>query len=67
MDGFSAHEWEKATNAQRIEHCQMAASEAEAFAEMASTELRSVYKELAASWRVLAGEIQQTNGVAKNG
>jgi hypothetical protein len=68
MDGFSAHEWEKATNVERIEHCRMAAREAETFAEMASNELRPVYKDLAASWKVLAAEIQQaTNMVAKNG
>ena len=68
MDGFSAHEWEKATTAQRIAHCQMAAREAESFAIMASTELQPVYKELAASWKILAAEIQQaTNVVAKNG
>ena len=46
----------------------MAAREAEAFAEMASNELRPVYRELAASWKLLADEIQQApNGVAKNG
>ena len=68
MDGFSAHEWEKATTTERIAHCQMAAREAESFAIMASTELQPVYKELAASWKVLAAEMQQaTNVVAKNG
>ena len=68
MDGFTAHEWEKATTAQRIAHCQMAAREAEAFAEMASKELRTVYNELAASWKILAAEIQQaTDVVATNG
>lgn len=68
MDGFNAHEWEKATNAQRVAHCQMAAREAEAFADMASPELQPVYKELAASWKILAAEIQQaTSVVAKNG
>ena len=46
----------------------MAAREAESFAAMASTELQPVYKELAASWKILAAEIQQaTNVVAKNG
>jgi uncharacterized protein YaaW (UPF0174 family) len=68
MDGFNAHEWEKATTAGRIEHCRMAAREAETFAEMASNELRPFYKELAVSWKVLAAEIQQAmNMVAKNG
>jgi len=68
MDGFNAHEWEKATNAARIEHCRMAAREAEAFAEMASIELRPVYTELATSWKVLAAEIEQAMNVAvKNG
>ncbi len=68
MDGFKAHDWEKATNAERIEHCRMAAREAETFAAMASPELQPVYKELSASWKILAAEIQEaTNVVAKNG
>ena len=68
MDGFSAYEWEKATNEDRIAHCLMAAREAETFAAMASIELRPVYKELAASWKVLAAEMQQAASVvAKNG
>ena len=64
MDGFNAKDWEKATNAERVEHCRMAAREAETFAARASSELRPVYKELAASWRVLAAEIEAAPGVA---
>ncbi len=46
----------------------MAAREAETFAAMASPELQPVYKELSASWKILAAEIQEaTNVVAKNG
>jgi len=68
MDGFSASEWEKATTAERIERCKMAARDAEAFAELASPELRPLYKDLAASWNRLAAEIQQAMSVvAKNG
>ena len=68
MDGFSADQWEKLTNEQRIAHCLMAAREAETFAEKASPELRQAYKDLAANWNVLATELQAaTNRGATNG
>ena len=44
MDGFSANEWEKLNNEQRIAHCQMAAREAETFSRRASPELRQATK-----------------------
>jgi hypothetical protein len=58
VDGFSADKWEKLSDAERIEHCRMAAREAETFAQLARPELQAVYKDLAASWHMLAGEIE---------
>ena len=61
MDGFSADRWSKLTNAERIEHCQMAAREADTYAQSASPELRGMYEQLAAQWRGLAAEIERTS------
>jgi hypothetical protein len=60
MDGFSAADWHKLTNKQRIEHCVMAAREAESFAQMAKPELRKIYIQLAEQWRALADEIEHS-------
>ena len=68
MDGFSAQEWEKLNNKDRIAHCVMAAREAETFAQKASPDLRQAYKDLAANWSVLAAELQAAvNRDATNG
>ncbi len=63
MDGFSADRWEKLSDTERIEHCQMAAREANAYAELARPELRAVYKDLAAQWDMLAAEIDLASRV----
>jgi hypothetical protein len=61
MDGFTAEGWSKLTNAERIEHCQMAAREADTYAQSATPELRVKYEKLAAQWRDLAAEIERTS------
>jgi hypothetical protein len=59
MDGFTADLWSKLTKAERIEHCRLAAREAEAYARSASPESRQAYKNLAAQWHRLAAEIER--------
>ena len=59
VDGFSADRWKKLSDAERIEHCRMAAREADAYAELARPELQTVYKDLAAQWHMLASEIER--------
>ena len=61
MDGFTAERWSKLTNTERIEHCEMAAREADTFAKSASPELRTMYEQLAAQWLALAAEIGRTS------
>lgn len=61
MDGFTAERWSELTDAERIEHCQMAAREADTYAQSASAELRGMYEQLAAQWQALAGEIARTS------
>jgi hypothetical protein len=61
MDGFSAENWAKLSNAERMEYCQQAAREAESYSRSAAPELRSVYKQLADQWRALATEIERSS------
>jgi hypothetical protein len=65
MDGFTAERWSKLTNAERIEHCQMAAREADTFAQSAGPGLRGMYEKLAAQWQALAAEIERTSMVTR--
>jgi hypothetical protein len=58
MDGITADVWSKLTNAERIEHCHMAAKEADSYAQSASPDMREAYKLLADQWRMLAAEIE---------
>jgi hypothetical protein len=61
VDGFSSDKWGKFTDAERIEHCRMAAREADTYAQLAaSPELKKVYQDLAAQWHMLAAEMEQT-------
>jgi len=60
MDGFSAERWSKLTDAQRIEHCQMAAREIDTYAESAGPILLERYQRLAAQWRALAIALGQS-------
>jgi hypothetical protein len=65
MEGFtSADAWAKLTNAERIEHCRIAAREAEASAKSAAPALREVYTTLAAKWLVLADQLESHAGSA---
>jgi hypothetical protein len=59
MDGFSAHEWSKLTTTEQLVHCRLAALGAETYARSASSDLRELYKELAAQWRLLAVEVER--------
>ena len=59
MNGFSAERWSKLTDAERIEHCQMSAREADTYAESQEPRLRERYQRLAAQWRALAIELGQ--------
>ena len=59
MDGFSPDQWSKLTNAERLEHCRMAAREAEAYAKSASPDLRELYNNLTAQLHLLAAEIKR--------
>ena len=63
MDEFHAEEWQKLTDAERVRHCRMAAREAETFAQLASPELCQFYKDLTASWNLLAAEIEQASRI----
>lgn len=60
MDGFSAERWSKLTDAQRIEHSQIAAREIDTYAESAGPILRERYQRLAAQWRALAIALGQS-------
>lgn len=61
MDGFATEQWAKLTNPERIEHCRMAAREADQFAQQAtSSGLKSAYTALAAQWHMLATEIERS-------
>ena len=60
MDGFSSDNWEKLSEAERVEHCRMAAREADTYAQLARPELKRVYRDLAAQWHMLAAEIDRT-------
>jgi hypothetical protein len=65
VDGFSADKWEKLSDAERIEHCRVAAREAETYAQLARPELQAVYKDHAASWHLLAAEIEASRRVRR--
>ena len=57
MDGFTGDLWSKLTVNERLEHCRLAAQEAERYASNASPHTRPIYQELAVQWLRLAEEI----------
>ena len=59
MHDFNADTWSKLSVSERIEHCRMAARQAEADAKTADPASRQIYKNIAAQWRVLAIEIER--------
>ena len=59
MDGFSSDSWSKLTIEERLEHCRLAAQEAERYASNASPDTRPLYKELAEQWQKLAAEMRR--------
>jgi hypothetical protein len=62
MDFTTSEEWAKLSNAERIAHCQKAASDAEAQAEGANATMREIYNRLAAQWRRVADDIEGEAG-----
>lgn len=57
MDGFTADIWSKLTIDERVEHCRLAAQEAERYASNASPDTRPLYQQLADQWHKLAAEM----------
>ena len=57
MDGLTADLWSKLTAPERVEHCRLAAQEAQRYAETASPATRPRYQQLADEWLALAAEI----------
>ena len=64
MDGFTADLWAKLTHAERIEHCRLAANEAERYAKNASPDSRPLYQQLADQWQKLAAEMARESDLA---